>query len=370
MSWVTGLDYLDAHGLRQDVALRFSGHDLVEVAARDGQIGTDLSREGARALVTPGLIDLQVNGGAGRMLGECSRPEHLAAMTEAHWATGTAAILPTLVSDGVDAIRRAVDLVAQAQAGNPALLGLHLEGPHLTVAGAHDPAQLRPMGAADLDLYLEARARLGVLLVTLAPERVPPEQIRALCSGGVIVALGHTACDHDTAMAAFEAGAVMSTHLFNAMSGLHHRNPGLVGATLDRRMSYGLIADGVHVHPAALRLAVRAHGAGAVLVSDAMALTGSDQDRFTLAGRTIYRREGRLERADGTLAGADLTLVAAVENLARWTGMPIAEIAPMAFAAPARLIGRAPGAARHVVWHQGRAVCRLEGAQTLPLAKG
>jgi len=372
MSWMTGLDFLDADGLRHDMALRLTGDGVAEVVARADQRGTDLSRDGARVLVTPGLIDLQVNGGAGLMLGDCTEPAQLRAITDAHWATGSAAILPTLISDEISVIVRIIDLIARVQPANPALLGLHLEGPHLGVAGAHDPAKLRAMNAADLDLYVQARARLGVLLITLAPECVAPDQIRALCSAGIIVALGHTACDYDTAMAAFEAGAVMSTHLFNAMSGLHHRNPGLVGATLDRGMRFGLIADGVHVHPAALRIAMAVHAPGAVLVSDAMALTGSAQDRFTLAGQTIYRREGRLERADGTLAGADLTLASAVENLARWTGKNIAEIAPMAFAAPARLIGPAhrPNAARHLIWHQGCAIARLEGDRVLPVMPG
>lgn len=167
----------------------------------------------------------------------------------------------------------------------------------------------------------------------------------------------------------------MTTHLFNAMSGLKHREPGLVGATLDLGKPFGLIADGVHVHPAALRVAMRAGGAGAVLVSDAMALTGSDAESFTLAGRQVHRRSGRLELTDGTLAGADLTLVQAVENLSGWTGQSIADVAPLAFAAPARLVGSdsatiAPGcAARFVVWHGPTAHARLEGARLLPLRR-
>jgi N-acetylglucosamine-6-phosphate deacetylase len=373
MTWFTGLDLLDAQGLHRNMALRVEGDRLAERVPYDGQPGTDLSRDGARALVTPGLVDLQVNGGAGRMLGDCSDPAHLHAMADAHWATGTVAILPTLISDGPDQTWRVIDLVARAQRTNPALLGLHLEGPHLAVAGAHDAAMLRPLSDADLALYTEARARLGVLLITLAPEIVPPAQIRALSAAGIIVALGHTACDYDTAMAAYDAGAVMATHLFNAMSGLHHRNPGLVGATLDRGKPFGLIADGIHVNPAALRLALRASPDQAVLVSDAMALTGSDQDRFILAGRTAYRRTGRLELADGTLAGADLTLVAAVENLCRWTGQDIAALAPLAFGAPAQLLAGhalAPSElARFVIWHGDRAEARIDGAAIKPLAR-
>jgi N-acetylglucosamine-6-phosphate deacetylase len=374
MTWVTGLDLLDGTGLRPDMALRMDGTRIVEIVPHAGQIGLELGRDGARALVTPGLIDLQVNGGAGLMLGDCTTAAQLRAIADAHWATGTAAIVPTLISDSPEATARVIDLVAQAQADGTNVPGLHLEGPNLAVAGAHAPGRLRPMTKADLSLYADARARLGFLMITLAPEMVPPDQIRALCEAGVTVALGHTACDHDTASAAFDAGAVMATHLFNAMSGLKHREPGLVGATLDRGAAFGMIADGVHVHPAALRIALRASPGAAVLVSDAMALTGSDLDGFTLEERHVRRAGGRLELADGTLAGADLTLVGAVENLARWIGEGIATAAPMAFAAPARIIGqslrlaeRSP--ARLLIWRDGRAEARLDGASVLPLSR-
>lgn len=375
MSWFTGLDMIDAQGLRRDMAVRIMGDHIAEVAAYDGQKGHDLAKDGARALLSPALVDLQVNGGAGRMLGDCTTPAQLSAMAEAHWATGTAAILPTLISDTPEQIRRIVDLIEQTQQSCASVLGLHLEGPHLGVAGAHDAHNLRPMHDADLAFYAEARKRLGVLMITVAPEIVPPAQITSLRDAGVIVALGHTGCDYDMANAAYEAGARMATHLFNAMSGLHHREPGLVGATLDRAMPFGVIADGVHVHPAAIRMALAASPGQAVLVSDAMALTGTSFDQFSISGRSVFRRAGRLELADGTLAGADVTLVAAVENLARWTARDIAELLPMANAAPLALIGRAPPIiaaeqpARLLIWRSGEAKARIAGRSILPLAR-
>lgn len=377
MSWLTGLDLLDGAGVQRNMALRVAVDRLAEVAAFDGQKGTDLSEGGARALVTPGLFDLQVNGGAGLMLGDCRTPADVLAIAAAHWASGTAAILPTLISDRPEVTARVIDLVAAAQAQAPgALPGLHLEGPHLAIAGAHDPACLRPMTDTDLALYAEARARLGRLLITVAPEVVPPAQIAALTAAGVTVALGHTACDHGLAESAYAAGAVMATHLFNAMSGLHHRAPGLVGATLDRGAPFGLIADGVHVDPAVLRVALRASPGAAVLVSDAMAVAGIGAERFTLAGREVLRQNGRLELADGTLAGADLTLVQAVENVAGWLFAGIEEVAPMAFDAPARVLGMDPpelaegAAARLLVWRGGRAVARVDGGGVLPVMDG
>jgi N-acetylglucosamine-6-phosphate deacetylase len=375
MTWFTGADLLDAGGTRRNMALRIEGDSLAEVTPFDGQGGTDLSQDGRRALVSPGLVDLQVNGGAGRMLADCTTPDHVLAIAAAQWQTGTAAILPTLVSDTPEAVERVVDLVAAAQARAPgAILGLHLEGPHLAVPGAHDPDRLRPMTRADLKTYAAARARLGRLLLTIAPEVVPPAQIAELSEAGITVALGHTDCDHARATAAFAAGAVMATHLFNAMPGLHHREPGLVGAVLDGGHPFGLIADGIHVHPAALRIALAASPSAAVLVSDAMAPAGTDATQFALDGRTVHRRNGRLELSDGTLAGADLTLARAVANVARWHFSGIEQVAPMALDAPARVLGlpapelRVGSATRLVVWRDGTAQGRIDGADLQPLA--
>lgn len=370
MTWFTDLDLRDSFGLHCDMALRVT-ESGAEMVPRGAITGTSLLRDGQRAVVTAGLVDLQVNGGAGRLLGDMTSPDDLLDMQAAHWATGTAAILPTLVSDSPAVTDRVIDLLAATQPHTPAILGLHLEGPHLTVAGAHDPKMLRPMTDSDLALYIAAKARLGLLMITVAPEIVSPAQISALSAAGIIVSLGHTACDYDTARAGFAAGARLSTHLFNAMSGLHHRNPGLVGATLDAAMPYGLIADGVHVHPAAAKIALATHPAGAVLVSDAMALTGSREDHFTLAGRTAYRRNGRLELADGTLAGADLTLAQAVVNMAAWTGNDPATTAGMAIDQPLALVGRAqhPTPTRWLIWQGGRPTGRIDAGALLPVAQ-
>lgn len=376
MTWLTGLDLLDGFGLRRNIALRVETGRLSEIAGFDGQGGTDLMQDGARALVTPGLFDMQVNGGAGRMLAECTTPDDVLSIAEAHWRTGTATILPTLISDTPEVTARVIDLVATAHEAAPGrIAGLHLEGPHLAVAGAHDPRHLRPLEDTDLALYEQAGRRLDRVLLTVAPELVPPRRIARLAAAGITVSLGHTACDHDLAKAAFGAGAVMATHLFNAMSGLHHRAPGLVGAVLDRGVPYGLIADGIHVHPAALRLVMAARPTGAVLVSDAMATAGTPADRFTLGGRIVRRRAGRLELPDGTLAGADITLAAAVENMARWCFSGIEATAPMAFDAPRRALGLPPlrlepgGPARLLVWRDGRAVARIDGSDLLALTR-
>jgi N-acetylglucosamine-6-phosphate deacetylase len=317
MTLYTGLDLLDGDGLRPDTSLRLENGRISSVGDAPDAQAVDLSRDGTNALICPGFIDLQVNGGGGLMLGECQTVANLATLVSAHRRGGTVGLLPTLISDTARTTARIIELAADACGTVPGLLGLHLEGPHLAIAGAHDPALLRPMAEADLALYLDAAQRVPHLMITLAPEQATPAQIATLAEAGVCVSLGHSGCDYDMACAAFDAGARGVTHLFNAMSGLHHREPGLVGAALDRADVIGVIADGVHVHPAALRLAMRARPEAICLVSDAMAVAGTGLTGFELSGRTITRSDGRLTLDDGTLAGADLTQARAVEVMTR-----------------------------------------------------
>ncbi len=339
----TGLDILDGDGLRADMVLRIVDGRIQEVRPRrTGETATDLSRGGQNALVCPGFLDLQVNGGAGLMLGDCRTQGDVSRLAAAHCAGGALGLMPTLISDSAPEIARIIDLVAQAASTDPAILGLHLEGPHIAITGAHDPAQLRPMTDADFDLYQRAAARLPRLLITLAPEQVTPSQIAALAQAGVIVSLGHSGAGYDAAQAAYAAGGKHVTHLFNAMSGLHHREPGMVGAALDHARWIGLIADGVHVHDAGLRLAWAAARDRLILVSDAMAVAGTSDDKFNLAGRRIKRSGGRLTLADGTLAGADISMIDAVLHMATATGAPLTEVLPLAFDAPHRLLTGLP----------------------------
>ena len=314
-----------------------------------------------RGVVAPGFIDLQVNGGGGAMLGERPGVGEIATICAAHARLGTLGLLPTLITD-TPAVTRAVIAAGEAAAGVvPGFLGLHLEGPHLDPRrkGAHDPALIRPMTDADLGVLLEAARRLPALVVTVAPEAATAEQIAALAAAGAVVSLGHSDCAAATAAAAFAAGARMTTHLFNAMSQLGSREPGLVGAALDAgSVQAGLIADGVHVHPASMRAAMAAkRGAdGLFLVTDAMAVAGTALASFELKGRTIHRGEGRLALADGTLAGADIDFPGAVRVLVGAGVATLPEALRMATAVPAAAIGRpdlgrlAPGGPADFVW--------------------
>jgi len=304
----------------------------------------------AGGVVMPGFVDLQVNGGGGVLLNDAPGVEGLRTIAQAHHGLGTRGLLPTLITDTPEQTRAAIDAaVAAITAGVPGVLGLHLEGPHLDPRrkGAHSAALIRPMSEADLTQLCDAAARLPTLLVTLAPEAATPAQIKTLSQAGARVFLGHTDADYDTALRAFEAGALGATHLFNAMSGLASRAPGVVGAALTHpNCAAGVIADAVHVHPAALRTATAAsaaNGGNLFLVSDAMAVAGTALDSFELNGRRITRADGRLTLEDGTLAGADLSLARAIEVMVTQAGDPLETALARATALPAAVLRDARG---------------------------
>lgn len=296
-------------------------------------------------ILSPGYVDLQVNGGGGVMFNDDPSVETLQRIAEAHRGLGALSIFPTLITDTPEKTSAAIEAAIKAvQRSVRGIAGLHLEGPHLSVKrkGAHDGALIRPMEAGDLDQLLAAARALPALMVTLAPENASADQVAALSGAGVIVSLGHTNAPFDTCMAYAQAGARCATHLFNAMSQFGSRDPGLVGAVLSNGdLSSGLIADTVHVHPESMRAAFAAkRRPGQIfLVSDAMAVAGTDLPEFRLEGRLIRREQGRLTLEDGTLAGADLDLTTAIRVLTGEVGIPLADALAAATRIPARLIG-------------------------------
>lgn len=298
-------------------------------------------------LLAPGFVDLQVNGGGGILLN--SDPSALAIehICAAHRPFGTTSLLATLITDAPERTRLALDAgIAASKIGVPGFGGLHIEGPHLSIArkGTHDPKLIRPMLQDDLSELLRAKDGLETLLVTLAPENATLQQVSSLAKAGIVVSLGHSDTDYDTAMRYIDAGARCVTHLFNAMSQLGNREPGLVGATLSSgKVHAGLIADGFHVHPASMRAALSAKtGPGRIhLVTDAMSTVGSDISGFTLNGRDIQREGGRLTLADGTLAGADIDMISCVRFVHQKLGIDRNEALRMAGLYPALCIGRA-----------------------------
>jgi N-acetylglucosamine-6-phosphate deacetylase len=298
-------------------------------------------------MLLPGFIDTQVNGGGGVLFNDTPTVNGIVAIAEAHRRFGTTGLLPTLISDDLAVVERAMDAVDDAiDAGVPGVRGIHIEGPFLNPGkrGIHDASKFRTLDAAAIALL--TRPSRGVRLVTLAPELVPPGAIEALTAGCVIVAAGHSMADYAQTRAALDAGLAGFTHLFNAMTGLGSREPGMVGAAIEDRAShFGLIVDGHHVAPATLRIALAARGLdGAMLVTDAMPPAGTDMTEFMLMGRRIIVADGVLRGEDGTLAGAPLTMDQAWRNAIDLLGLDVAQASRLASTNPARFLGLQTGA--------------------------
>jgi N-acetylglucosamine-6-phosphate deacetylase len=329
-----------------DGALR----DGMAVAVRDGMIewvgpasaqpdGETIDLAGD--ILAPGFIDTQVNGGGGVLFNDAPTVEAIAAIGAAHRRFGTTGFLPTLISDELPVIARAIEAVDEAIVeGVPGVLGIHIEGPFLNVErrGIHRADKIRPLGPDEIALL--TRLKCGRTLVTLAPDMTSPELIRALVAGGAIVSAGHTNASYAQMSAAIEAGVSGATHLFNAMTQLGSREPGTVGAILDSdKVTAGIIVDGRHVSPASLRIAIRARGAQAfMLVTDAMPTVGGPKE-FVLQGQPIRVVDGVCVDANGTLAGSDLDMARAVSNTVSMLGQPLATALEMGSAVPAAFLG-------------------------------
>jgi N-acetylglucosamine-6-phosphate deacetylase len=293
-------------------------------------------------LLLPGFIDVQVNGGGGVLFNDDPSPESIRAIGAAHRRFGTTGFMPTLISDDLQTIGRAIDAVQWAlDGGMPGVLGIHIEGPFLNSArrGVHDSRHLRLLDAGLVSLL--SRLRAGKTVVTLAPEMTTPEIIAKLTAAGVLVSAGHSDASYGETAAAIAHGLRGFTHLFNAMARLEPRDPGIVGAALyDENTWCGIIVDGHHVDPIMLKLALRCKRHDRfMLVTDGMPPVGSDQPSFVLQGRTIRVVDGICRDENGTLAGTALDMAAAVRNSVSLLGLDIAEAARMASQYPAEFLG-------------------------------
>jgi N-acetylglucosamine-6-phosphate deacetylase len=293
-------------------------------------------------LLLPGFIDVQVNGGGGVLFNDDPSPESIQAIGAAHRRFGTTGFMPTLISDDLQTIGRAIDAVQWAlDAGMPGVLGIHIEGPFLNSArrGVHDSRHLRLLDAGLVSLL--SRLRAGKTVVTLAPEMTTPEIVAKLTAAGVLVSAGHSDASYGETAAAIAHGLRGFTHLFNAMARLEPRDPGIVGAALyDENTWCGIIVDGHHVDPIMLKLALRCKRHDRfMLVTDGMPAVGSTEPTFVLQGRTIRVVDGICRDENGTLAGTALDMAAAVRNSVSLLGLDIAEAARMASQYPAEFLG-------------------------------
>jgi len=341
-----GCDVFDGQTRHKKSALLINGERVAGILSEEDVPSEYTIVQLDGGLITPGFIDLQVNGGGGAMFNDEPSVEVLRTICEAHLPFGTTSLLPTLITDTPEKTTEAINAIhTSMEAGDGGVIGLHLEGPHLSLArkGAHDPKLIRSMSEKDCSQLILAAGSLSSLLLTVAPESVAMSQISDLTAAGAIVSLGHTDTDYSNARAAVKSGATCVTHLFNAMSQLGNREPGVVGAALDAGQLFaGLIADGFHVDPATIAVALRAkRKPGRIfLVTDAMSTIGTEQTSFTLNGRHIRREGGRLTLPDGTLAGADLDMISAVRFMVQKVGLDVEEAIRMATLYPAQVLNR------------------------------
>ena len=334
---------LTDRGIEDGLAVLIEDGRIVAVTTSDQAVKTATEVHDLQgATLLPGFIDCQVNGGGGVLFNNSTDVAALRRIGSAHRKFGTTSFLPTLISDDVDRMREAIaatrDAIAQ---GVPGVLGIHLEGPYLagTRKGTHDASKFRVPDAQEI--ALATALDNGITLITLAPERVGAETIRAFVQRGALVCAGHTAASYEEARAGIEAGISGFTHLYNAMSPLTGREPGAVGAALEDADTWcGVIVDGHHVHPASLRVALAAKPRGKVfLVTDAMPPVGADDPSYELYGETITARDGVVRNAAGSLAGSALDMATAVRNSVAMLGVPLEEAARMASTYPAKFLG-------------------------------
>ena len=338
---LVGAAIVQPDGIADDGALLLEGGHILGIVARDAvPAGYDtVALEGGWLL--PGFIDTQVNGGGNILLNDQPDVEGIRAIASAHRRFGTTGLLPTLISDDADVVDAVIAAGEAALVqGVPGVLGLHIEGPHLNPVkkGIHDAAKFTAIDPKVLERL--TRPTIGRRIVTLAPDLAPSGAIRALRDAGVLVAAGHSLADYDQTVAALSEGLNGFTHLFNAMTQMGSREPGMVAAALlDRSSHFGLIVDGVHVHPATLRVAIAARGLeGAMLVTDAMPPVGGAQRSFTLMGQSIHVVDGICRGPDGTLAGSALNMAQAFRNAIDMMGCSMVEASRMASGNPARFL--------------------------------
>lgn len=334
-------DWLFNQGdLTTDCALRIEDRRVVEVVAKASLDGRTQVIPLTGGLST-GLIDLQVNGGGGVLFNSCPTPRGIQAIIAAHRNFGTGWIFPTVISDTEAVLEQAVGAVLDAW-GLPGLAGIHIEGPHISLAkrGTHSPEVLRPLGEHTMGLVQRLRANGIPTMITVAPEVVTPQQVAQLAQSGAVVSLGHSDASYEQASAALDAGATCFTHLFNAMSQLTSREPGMVGAALRSSAHAGFICDGHHVSDTTMAVALSAGTAKQrlFLVSDAMPTVGGPES-FSLRGMDIRLKDGKLVNPEGNLAGAHVTLADSMARATQFLDLTPEEALRMGTTVPASIIG-------------------------------
>lgn len=342
--WIAPDQVFDGQDLWRDMAVLVEGG---QVAAMVPSAEAPAGLRRVAGTITPGFIDLQVNGGGDVFLNLTPTPDGIATIVAAHRRFGTVAILPTVITDVAEVLDRAADAAIAAR-GMAGVLGLHIEGPHISIPrrGTHAARFVRPFDARTMAVVRRLREAQVPVMVTLAPEAVQPGDIARIVATGACVSIGHSDATAAQTRAALAEGAGCFTHLFNAMSPMVNRAPGVTGAAINSTADCGIICDGIHVADEMVGLAIRARPQPdrMYLVSDAMPTVGGS-DHFTLYGNDIRLVDGRLVNSEGSLAGAHVTMAQGVQRLVAVVGVDLVTALRMAVSTPARVIG-APDLAR------------------------
>ncbi len=340
---LTGARVFDGERINDGLAVVIEGACIVDVVANEN-LSMGIKRHNLDGgLLVPGFIDVQVNGGGGALLNDNPTIDTVRRIAESHRKFGTTGLLPTVITDAPDVLSKAIAAVKAARAESvPGILGIHIEGPFLDKErrGAHALRFIREMTEADVTQITAIDC--GSVMLTLAPNRVAPTLIKSLAANGVFVSLGHSEASLAEVTNALASGARAFTHIFNAMSQMNGRDPGMVGAALADPHSFcGLIADGYHVHDAAMRVALAAKPKDRMmLITDAMPTAAGGPDSFELQGRAVQRVNGKLLLADGTLAGSNLTMDVALRYCVERLGVVLEDALQMASLNPAAFLGR------------------------------
>ena len=330
-------------GLVTDRVVLIEADRILDVVAPDDpRCATASCRDLKGDFLLPGFIDVQVNGGGGVLFNDAPSVATIRTMAEAHRRFGTTSFLPTLISDDLAVVARAIDAVHGAITSKvPGVIGVHLEGPFLNEArkGTHDAAKFRHLDGDAVALL--SSLKIGRTLVTLAPEMTTAEMIASLAANGVLISAGHTNATYPVIENALRHGITGFTHLFNAMSPLGSRDPGVVGAALHDANSWcGIIVDGHHVSPVVLQIALRCKRHDRfMLVTDAMPSVGTTQGSFLLQGKKILVRDGKCVDENGTLSGSAIDMASAVRNAVAMLGIDLPQAARMASTYPAEFLG-------------------------------
>ena len=339
--WIIPSYLFEDNKLFEGMALRIQGKRITEIV-KSHSIPTSSNIRYFKGTISPGLVDLQVNGAGGVMVNSNPTRQAMISISKAHHAYGTIAIMPTLITDEASMLKASVEAVIETQEED-AILGLHIEGPHISNVkhGAHNPHYIRPFDENTFNLIKMLRDHDITVMITVAPEMITTADIKKLKDIGAIISLGHTNATSVQCEAAIDAGISCATHLFNAMSPMSSRSSGAAGVSLTSDIYMGLICDGYHVDDHMIKLALACeHPQDRIfLVSDSMATVGGP-DYFSLYNENIILEKGRLVNEDGFLAGAHTTLGYGICYLTSQIGLSLEKSLKMALTTPAELIGR------------------------------